>query len=305
MQIDALFDNFEEIYMCVIMDKKYFTSKLFIVSGILLIVCGIIIFCYPFFMPEFDQLLFKMIFWSLGFVSLGGAIAFFYAFCFYPVFTKDSIVMRNAVVPSRTRTIKYRDINYATVNKRETGKGYIILQLHFGLIDGGNFTCTLLTDAGQQEELRNELKSYGVTEEPVSDAVIKRVGDKVYRSNGVVALFVGIMMFWIALIAVMGVSMGVDLTFYLVMGIVMFGCVLMILWYSNYVCVEHNRIIIKNFFPFHNKEIYFSDIEKADINDKSLLTITLKNGGKKIKRYLGLLNASLIEDLKIRLKIEN
>jgi hypothetical protein len=144
-----------------------------------------------------------------------------------------------------------------------------------------------------------------VTEEPVSDAVIKRVGDKVYRSNGVVALFVGIMMFWIALIAVMGVSMGVDLTFYLVMGIVMFGCVLMILWYSNYVCVEYNRIIIKNLFPFLNKEIYFSDIEKADINDKSLLTVTLKNGGKKIKRYLGLLNASLIEDLKIRLKIEN
>lgn len=71
------------------MDKKYFTGKLFIVSGILLIVCGIIFFCYPFFMPEFDQLLFKMIFWSLGFVSLGG----------------------------------------------------------------GNFTCTLLTDAGQQEEL--------------------------------------------------------------------------------------------------------------------------------------------------------
>ena len=64
-----------------------------------------------------------------------------------------------------------------------------------------------------------------MTEEPVSDAVIKRVGDKVYRSNVVVALFVGIMMFWIALIAVMGVSMGVDLTFYLVMGIVMFGCV--------------------------------------------------------------------------------
>ena len=89
MQIDALFDNFEEIYMCVIMDKKYFTSKLFIVSGILLIVCGIIFFCYPFFMPEFDQLLFKMIFWSLGFVSLGCAIAFFYVFCFYPVFTKD------------------------------------------------------------------------------------------------------------------------------------------------------------------------------------------------------------------------
>ena len=79
----------------------------------------------------------------------------------------------------------------------------------------------------------------------------------------------------------------------------------MILWYSNYVCVEHNRFIIKNLFPFLNKEIYFSDIEKADINDKSLLTITLKNGGKKIKRYLGLLNASMIEDLKIRLKIEN
>ena len=286
------------------MDKKYFTSKLFIVSGILLIVCGIIFFCYPFFMPEFDQLLFKIIFWSLGFVSLGGAIAFFYVFCFYPVFTKDSIVMRNAVVPSRTRTIKYGDINYATVNKRETGKGYIILQLHFGLIDGGNFTCTLLTDAGQQEELRNELKSYGVTEEPVSDAVIKRVGDKVYRSNGIVALFLGLILFGAAVCVALGVFMHEDLTPLLVVGAVMLGCIVAIIWTSNYVCVEHNRMIVKNLLPFFSKEIYFSDIEKADIDQKSLLTVTFKSGDKKVKRILGLLSPSLVEALKVRLKIE-
>ena len=286
------------------MDKKYFTSKLFIVSGILLIVCGIIFFCYPYFMPELDQLILKIIFWSLGFVSLGGAIAFFYAFCFYPVFTKDSIVMRNAVVPSRTRTIKYGDINYATVNKRETGKGYIILQLHFGLIDGGNFTYTLLTDAGQQEELRNELKAYGVTEEPVSDAVIKRVGEKVYRSNGIVALFIGLILFWSAVCVAMGVFMHEDQTALLVVGAVMFGCTVAIIWVSNYVCVEHNRLIVKNLLPFFIKVIYFSDIEKADIDQKSLLTVTLKPGDKKVKRILGLLSPSLVEALKVRLKTE-
>ena len=287
------------------MDKKYFTSKLFLVSGILLIVCGIIFFCYPFFIPELDQLFFKMTFWALGFVSLGGAFAFFCSFCFYPVFTKDSIVMRNAVVPSRTRTIKYGDINYATVNKRETGKGYIVLQLHFGLIDGEDFTCTLLTDVGQMEELRNELKSYGVTDEPVSDAVIKRVGDRVYRSNGIVALFIGLILFWTAVCVVMGVSMHEELAFLLVLGAVMFGCTVAIIWVSNYVCLEHNRMIVKNILPFFNKEIYFSDIEKADIDQKSLLTVTLKPGDKKVKRILGLLSPSLIEALKVRLKIEN
>ena len=286
------------------MDKKYFTSKLFLVSGILLIVCGIIFFCYPYFMPELDQLILKIIFWSLGFVSLGGAIAFFYAFCFYPVFTKDSIVMRNAVVPSRTRTIKYGDINYATVSKRETGKGYIILQLHFGLIDGEDFTCTLLTDAVQQEELRNELKAYGVTEEPVSDAVIRRVGEKVYRSNGIVALFTGLILFWSAVCVAMGVFMHEDQTALLVVGAVMFGCTVAIIWTSNYVCVEHNRLIVRNLLPFFSKVIYFSDIEKADIDQKSLLTVTLKPGDKKVKRILGLLSPSLVEALKVRLKTE-
>lgn len=305
MQIDALFDNFEEINMCVIMDKKYFTSKLFIVSGILLIVCGIIFFCYPFFMPEFDQLLFKMIFWSLGFLSLGGAIAFFYVFCFYPVFTKEDLIMRNAVMPSRTRRIKYGEINYATVSQRETGKGYIVLQLQFGLKDGEDFGYTIMTDVRQLEELRDELKSYGVTEEPVSDAVIKRVGDRVYRSNGIVALFIGLILFWTAVCVVMGVSMHEELTFLLVLGAVMFGCTVAIIWVSNYVCVEHNRLIVKNILPFFNKEIYFSDIEKADIDQKSLLTVTLKPGDKKVKRILGLLSPSLIEALKVRLKIEN
>lgn len=287
------------------MDKKYFTSKLFIVSGILLIVCGIIFFCYPFLMPELDQLLFKMIFWSLGFVSLCGAIAFFYAFCFYPVFTKEDLIMRNVVMPSRTRRIKYGEINYATVSQRETGKGYIVLQLQFGLKDGEDFGYTIMTDVRQLEELRDELKSYGVTEEPVSDAVIKRVGDRVYRSNGIVALFLGIILFLAAVCVAMGAFMQEDLTALLAVGAVMLGCTVAIIWVSNYVCVEHNRLIVKNILPFFNKEIYFSDIEKADIDQKSLLTVTLKPGGKKVKRILGLLSPSMVEALKVRLKIEN
>jgi hypothetical protein len=245
-----------------------------------------------------------MIFWSLGFVSLGGAIAFFYAFCFYPVFTKEDLIMRNAVMPSRTRRIKYGEINYATVSQRETGKGYIVLQLQFGLKDGEDFGYTIMTDVRQLEELRDELKSYGVTEEPVSDAVIKRVGDRVYRSNGIVALFISIILFWTAVCVVMGVSMHEELTFLLVLGALMFGCTVALIWVSNYVCVEHNRLIVKNILPFFNKEIYFCDIEKVDIDQKSLLTVTLKSGDKKVRRILGLLSPSLVEALKVRLKIE-
>lgn len=63
-------------------------------------------------------------------------------------------------------------------------------------------------------------------------------------------------------------------------------------------------MIVKNLLPFFRKEICFSDIEKADIDQKSLLTVTFKSGDKKVKRILGLLSPSLVEALKVRLKIE-
>lgn len=286
------------------MDKKYLTSRLFLISGIGLIICGIIMFCYPFLLQELDLPLFKIIFCTLGLVSLGGAYAFFNAFCFYPVFAKEDIIMRNAVIPSRARRIKYGEINYAIVSQRETGKGYIVLQIQFGLKDGEDFGYTIMTDVKQLEELRDELKSHGVTEDPVSDAIVKRVGDKVYRSNGIVALFLGLILFGAAVCVALGVFMHEDLTPLLVVGAVMLGCIVAIIWTSNYVCVEHNRMIVKNLLPFFSKEIYFSDIEKADIDQKSLLTVTFKSGDKKVKRILGLLSPSLVEALKVRLKIE-
>ena len=286
------------------MDKKYLTSRLFLISGIGLIICGIIMFCYPFLLQELDQPLFKIIFCTLGLVSFGGAYAFFNAFCFYPVFAKEDIIMCNAVIPSRARRIKYGEINYAIVSQRETGKGYIVLQIQFGLKDGEDFGYTIMTDVKQLEELRYELKSHGVTEDPVSDAIVKRVGDKVYRSNGIVALFLGLILFWAAVCVAMGVFMHEDQTALLVVGDVMLGCTIAIIWVSNYVCVEHNRLIVKNLLPFFSKVIYFSDIEKADIDQKYLLTVTFKSGDKKVKRILGLLSPSLVEALKVRLKIE-
>lgn len=287
------------------MDKKYFTSKLFLVSGITLLVSGIIMFCYPFLFPDLDQLLFKLIFGALGLVSVGGTCWFFRAFCFYPVFTKDSIVMRNAVIPSRTRTVKYGEINYATVNKRETGKGHVILQLHIGLKDGENLGYSLMTDARQLEELRDELAAHGVTEDPVSDAVIKRSGDMVYISKGIVALFIGLILFWIAICVVMFVNISGEVAPLLVMGMLALGSISSFLWCGNYVCIEHNRMIIRHIVPYFNREIYFSDMEKTEINEKSLMTVTMKSGGKKIKRYLGLLTPSMLEALKARLKLES
>lgn len=80
-----------------------------------------------------------------------------------------------------------------------------------------------MTDVKQLEELRDELKSHGVMEDPVSDAIVKRVRDKVYRSNGIVALFLGLILFWAAVCVALDVFMHEDLTPLLVVGAVMLG----------------------------------------------------------------------------------
>ena len=57
--------------------------------------------------------------------------------------------------------------------------------------------------------------------------------------------------------------------------------------------------------PFRNREIYFSDIKKTEIDEMFILTITLKHEDKKVKRLLGLLTPNKVEALRVRLKLEN
>lgn len=288
------------------MEKKYFTSKMFLVLGTGLIAWGIVIFCYPYFFEEMNEPLFHVIFSFIGLASVGGAYWLFRSFCFHPVFTKDSLLLKNPVISSRNRVIKYSEMNYATVNKQATGKGQVYLQLHIGLKDGENFGYSLMTDVKQMDELKNEFKEHGVTEEPVLITTVKKTGDMVYRSNGMLAMFSGLILMLVGLFIFMYTTFEEDVTSMLLVGGIFLGCCLLLMWYSNYVCVEHNRVILKNFFmPFRNREIYFSDIKKTKIDEMFILTITLKHEDKKVKRLLGLFTPNMVEALRVRLKLEN
>ncbi len=285
------------------MDKKYFTNRVFLVSGIALIMSGIVMFCIPLMFSELDDPLMTVPFYLIGLLSVFGVYFVFRAAC-YPVLKNDRIVIKNVLIASRTREIMYSEINYATVNKYQNGKGNPYLQIHIGLKCGENLGYSIMTEESQLEELRNELKSHGVSDEPCSVPVVKSVVNKVYKSNAMVVVYALFMLMLVGTAVGLYFAPGDDLGV-LCLGAVYVLIILYVMWISNYVIVDHGRIELKNVFcPFRNNVIYFSDIEKAEINDRGVLVLKLKSGEKDLKRSLGLLSPILLDELRVGLKVE-
>ena len=295
------------------MEKKYYTSKAYLVLSIFIFVYGLLCCTItPFIDPSFFNSLMKGVLIAVGLMAIGVCI-WFTARLYYPVLDKNGLYMRHPMIGSLTKTYRYSDIHYATINIQESNKGGQSLRLFIELDTGEQINYTLLTDLKQKDELASELKERGVSDRPVRNRKIIRGDETVFKSTGAIAVYFSLAMMVLAMFGMIilmirdnGSWNNADKWGCIGLAVLALGFAMFILLMMNYVILGHDKITIKNaFFPFRTLELYYSDLSDIDITPQTVFIGVLKDkrNGKpqKRQRILGALSTTMIDSLKAEL----
>lgn len=296
------------------MEKKYFTNKtsLFVwIADLAYVVLTPVLMVVLYNMDSEAGAIYTYVFSVVMLMSIGFAI-FWGKKLIYPVVKDDRLVIRNLVFASQSKEIMYSSVNYLKVTVVPGGEA---LSVFIALKDGSSMNYALMTAGSQSDQLIAELESKGISDVPSQADSLPRGSEKMYRNP---MLLMGIIFMIIVLVGMfVMVCYLLDIDFRFMdadsivivagLGLLIGGVSVFMMMTSNYVVLEQNRLVVKNFFfPFRDRVFFFSDVESAHLDGIPRLIVTFRKNpqdaaGSRFKRVMILLSGSEVEELNNRL----